>query len=137
MSMNTSYEPLGLSVPIRRGNSGYFEQTIDTNSRIKENLLNFIKTKKGEIRMKPEFGTSLYSLLFDQLDENIKEIVSSTLIREINYWIPEISIENITVDTVKNPIGDDNYKLRININFVVIQTRYEDEIIFDLESPNI
>ena len=70
MTVTSSYSPIGLEVPFTRGKNGYFQQTFDTNSQIKQNLLNFLKTKKGERRMFPEFGTKLYDVIFEQIDEN-------------------------------------------------------------------
>jgi phage baseplate assembly protein W len=87
--------------------------------------------------MMPEFGTKLYNVLFEQKDENFNSIAKNIISEEINYWIPEISIQDIQIINVENPIGDDNYKLRVSINFMVKQTKQLDTVIFELQSTGL
>ncbi len=137
MATSNSHFPIGLKVPFVNGTNGYFQQSFDTNDQVKENLINFLKTKKGERRMMPEFGTKLYNVLFEQKDENFNSIAKNIISEEINYWIPEISIQDIQIINVENPIGDDNYKLRVSINFMVKQTKQLDSIVFELENNGL
>ena len=103
-NITSSKFPIGLSVPLVNGSSGYFQQTFDTNEQIKNNLTNFLKTKKGERRMMPEFGTQLYSVLFEQRNENTPEILKTMISDEIRYWIPEVNILGIDIIYVENPM---------------------------------
>ena len=64
-------------------------------------------------------------------------IAKNIISEEINYWIPEISIQDIQIINVENPIGDDNYKLRVSINFMVKQTKQLDTVIFELQSTRL
>lgn len=137
MAILNSYTPIGITVPITNGTNGYFNQSFDTNSSVKENLLNFLKTRRGERRMMPDFGTTLHSVVFEQNDENLREIVKNIITEELLIWIPEISILNINVINDKNIGVDDNYKIRISINFVIKRTRQTDSITFDLSKINI
>ena len=137
MATSNSHFPIGLKVPFVNGTNGYFQQSFDTNDQVKENLINFLKTKKGERRMMPEFGTNLYNVLFEQKDENFDSIIRNIISNEINYWIPEVSIEDIQIINVENPIGVDNYKLRLSINFMVKQTKQLDSIVFELENNGL
>lgn len=136
-NITSSKFPIGLSVPLVNGSSGYFQQTFDTNEQIKNNLTNFLKTKKGERRMMPEFGTQLYSVLFEQRNENTPEILKTMISDEIQYWIPEIKILGIDIIDVENPVGDDNYKMRVSIKFGVNSTEEVDFLTFDLENVRI
>ena len=137
MANSNSHSPIGLKVPFVNGTGGYFQQSFDTNDQVKQNLINFLKTKKGERRMMPEFGTKLYNVLFEQKNENFNSIAKNIISEEINYWIPEISIQDIQIINVENPIGDDNYKLRVSINFMVKQTKQLDTVIFELQSTRL
>ena len=42
---------------------------------VKTDLLNHFSTRKGERVMLPEFGTIIYDLLMDPLDETTKELI--------------------------------------------------------------
>ena len=136
-NITSSKFPIGLSVPLVNGTSGYFQQTFDTNEQIKNNLTNFLKTRRGERRMMPEFGTQLYTLLFEQRTENLSEIMKTMISDEIRYWLPEVKILGIDVIDVENPVGDDNYKMRVSIEFSVSSTGDSDVLTFDLENVRI
>jgi len=136
-NITSSRYPIGLTLPIVNGNNGYFQQSFDTNSQVKSNLSNFLKTRRGERRMMPEFGTRLYSVLFEQRDENLNEIVRNLLREELGYWIPEARVDEISIINVENSNEDNNYKLRISVEFTVIQTGQSDTFDFELENIKI
>lgn len=136
-NITSSKYPIGLSVPFVNGSSGYFQQTFDTNEQIKNNLTNFLKTKRGERRMMPEFGTQLYTLLFEQRTDNLPEILKSMISEELRYWVPEVKILGIDIIDTENSEGDDNYKMRVSIRFSVNSTDEVDILVFDLENVKI
>lgn len=89
----------GITLPIKRGNTGYFEQAFTSYEQAKSNLKNLLLTKKGERVMQPEFGTGLDSLLFEPMTDGIFEnSLSDTITRTVNYWLPYINIENIDIE---------------------------------------
>jgi phage baseplate assembly protein W len=136
-NITSSKYPIGITLPIVNGSGGYFQQSFDTNTQVKSNLSNFLKTRRGERRMMPEFGTRLYTVLFEQQDENINEIVKNLLREEISFWIPEVRVDKISIINTENSSNDDNYKLRISLEFTVIQTGQEDTLDFELENIKI
>mgnify|MGYP006935508252 CR=1 FL=1 len=116
--------PIGLTLPLTRGNkTGYFEQSYDTLEQIKSNIINLLRTNKGERRMRPHFSSGLQEALFEQnlLDspEAIKEIIKTKL----NAWIPGVYIQNIdlTISSDEKNTFIDTYKVYINISFLVNQ----------------
>jgi len=135
--MSTIYEPIGITVPIVRGEGGYFNQSFDTNEKVKQNLENFLKTKRGERRMLPEFGTKMYQVLFEQNDPNLIEITKNILRDEISYWIPEVTIESISIINEENEGNVDNYNIVISIVYAVIQTNHVDTLTFELKRIRI
>jgi phage baseplate assembly protein W len=136
-NITSSKYPIGLTLPIVNGSGGYFQQSFDTNTQVKSNLSNFLKTRRGERRMMPEFGTKLYTVLFEQRDENVNEIVKNLLREEIGYWIPEVRVDEISIINTENSEDGDNYKLRISLDFTVIQTNQKDTLDFELENIKI
>ena len=66
--MENKQIPLGLNLPIRNSNSGYFECTYDTLEQRKVNIINLLNTKIGERRMQPNFGSGLWDLVFENYD---------------------------------------------------------------------
>lgn len=90
----------GIVLPIRRGETGYFEQAFESFEQAKANLRNLLLTKKGERIMQPDFGTGLELLLFEQMsddgefEERLEEIITSS----VNFWLPYINISEIEVE---------------------------------------
>ena len=69
---------IGLTLPLRGGNNGYFEQSYTTMEQVKSNLINLLLTIPGERYMQPTFGSNLYSHLFEQFDEFVSEQIEVT-----------------------------------------------------------
>jgi phage baseplate assembly protein W len=98
--MATTTLPLGITLPMRLGNFGYFEQAFDTNTQVKSNLKNFFLTKKGERPMNPLFGSDLWSVIFNN-ENNVDDLnqTCETIIRqECSLWFPMIDVKSVQFD---------------------------------------
>ena len=101
--MATNPKPYGITLPIMRGNQGYFAQSYSINEQIKSNLNLLLRTKKGERRMNPEFGSGLWNVLFEQNTENIVSIVEDTIRKDISKWMQFVNISSVDVDNQTDP----------------------------------
>jgi phage baseplate assembly protein W len=115
--MATLY-PIGLTLPIQNGNSGFFNQTIYTLEQVKTNIRNLLSTKKGERRMQPTFGHSLNNFVFDPNDTTLAQRVKQSLTSDITFWVPVVTINNIDVKVLKRE-DVDIYRLHINLTISV------------------
>ena len=89
----------GITLPVQRGESGYFEQAFESFEQAKANLVNLLLTKKGERIMQPDFGTGLEHLLFEQLvDDEFEDKLKDTITENVNFWLPYINIDEIEVE---------------------------------------
>ena len=89
----------GITLPIKRGETGYFEQSFESTVQAKSNLINLLRTSKGERIMQPDFGVGLETLLFEQMTDGILEEKLEILITDsVNYWLPYISITEIDIE---------------------------------------
>lgn len=88
----------GITLPLKRGGNGYFEQAFTSFEQAKSNLKNLLLTKKGERVMQPEFGTGLESLLFEPMDGIFENDLRDTITQTVNYWLPYINIEDIEIE---------------------------------------
>ena len=52
---------------------------------IQQDILNMFQTKKGERVMNPEFGTIIWSLIFEPFTDDIKQLISEDVTRILNY----------------------------------------------------
>jgi phage baseplate assembly protein W len=120
-SSNTTPYPIGLSIPIQRGSAGYFDQTYDTVSQTKMNIMNLLNTVRGERRFQPLFGSGLQSALFEQNLSNSPDVLKQIITDDINTWIPNVVITDIEFNlqgTDSNTLID-NYIVYIKILFTV------------------
>jgi phage baseplate assembly protein W len=88
----------GITLPLKRGGNGYFEQAFTSFEQAKSNLKNLLLTKRGERVMQPEFGTGLESLLFEPMDDSFEGKLTEVITQTVNYWLPYINIEEIDIE---------------------------------------
>jgi len=88
----------GITLPIKRGNTGYFEQAFTSFEQAKANLKNLLLTKRGERVMQPEFGTGLETLLFEPMDGLFESNLRDTITKTVNYWLPYVNIQDIEIE---------------------------------------
>ena len=113
--------PIGLTLPLRSGINGYFEQSYDTLTQIKANITNFFNTRPGERRFNPQFGTKLYQYLFEQNIEGFDEILKNVIKEDISYWFPNVIVNTVFLDitTAQKNKNTDNYIINLKIQFTV------------------
>lgn len=109
---------LGLSLPLQRGNRGYFEQNFSTIEQAKTNIRNLLKTRRGERLIQTNFGTGLSTILFEQLDEpNIAGVIEDEIETAFERWLPYVNLENVEIDA--SPSNADRNRVEISIDFRV------------------
>jgi phage baseplate assembly protein W len=52
---------------------------------IQQDIMNMFQTKKGERVMNPEFGTVIWSLIYEPFTGEIKQLISEDVTRILNY----------------------------------------------------
>jgi len=107
--------PLGITVPLRQGSNGYFEQSFDSMGQAKTNLENLLRTRKGERPLQPLYGSDLHSLIFDNNVEETAPIMEDIIRKEVRFWNPNIIIETVEVDRSISEL--DTYTADIKIKF--------------------
>jgi len=109
-------QPYGINLPIRRGESGYFEQTYDIVDQVNVNLMTLFRTKKGERRMS-SFGSDIYNAVFEFNNDDLTPILTSIIKRDIQKWMPYIEVNDIIIDS--SLANRDIYRVDISINFTI------------------
>lgn len=110
---------IGLTLPLERGNSGYFQQSYDSITQIRSNLLNFFLTRPSERRFNPDFGTRLYNFLFEQRTEDFEDILKNIITEDIQTWFPNVFVNQVFLDISSAQKDNDinNYIIRVNVQF--------------------
>jgi phage baseplate assembly protein W len=120
----------GITLPVQRGNGGYFNQAFSSFDQAKSNLKNLLLTNKGERIMQPNFGTGLQALLFEQLDAEFESKLEETITKNVNYWLPYINIHQIDIE-MTDEMKDRNIA-NMSIQFTVGNQINTEEITFTI-----
>ena len=128
--------PIGITFPIRDGQSGYFEQSTDSLTAYRMNIVNLLRTRQGERRMNPTFGSRLWSVVFEPDDEFIAKRVETITREDISQWIPGITVTSIKIQYMNNDQSTnltDIYKLYVVVTFVVDSISASDSVELTLD----
>jgi phage baseplate assembly protein W len=120
----------GITLPVQRGNGGYFNQAFSSFEQAKSNLKNLLLTNKGERIMQPNFGTGLQALLFEQMDAEFESKLEETITKNVNYWLPYINIQQIDIE-MTDEMKDRNIA-NMSIQFTVGNQINTEEITFTI-----
>jgi len=116
--MQAPTQTFGITLPITHGPQGYFNQSYSVAEQVKSNINFLLRTKKGERRMNPEFGSGLWSVLFESYTDDISQIVESTIRSDIKRWMSYVNIQNIEVITNDTEYKD-KYRVGVKVTFTV------------------
>jgi phage baseplate assembly protein W len=134
--MATNAKPYGIVLPIARGNQGYFAQSFSISEQIKSNLNLLLRTKKGERRMNPEFGSGLWNVLFEQNTENLVTIVEDTIRKDITNWMRFVNVESVDVD---NTSDSSKHLIHVTVRYTVPSVGITNEQVLqvDMNTTNV
>jgi phage baseplate assembly protein W len=121
---------IGITLPIQRGNGGYFAQSYQTSEQVKSNIKNLILTRKSERLMHPNFGTDLYNTLFNQNTDDLESEIERSIDRAIQEWMPYISVDEILVDQTNT--NRDTYFFTVTLNFRVAGQQNLETVTFNI-----
>jgi phage baseplate assembly protein W len=113
--MPTTLQPYGVAYPIAHGPSGFFNQTYSILEQIKTNMMVLLRTKKGERRMYPTFGSGMWSVLFENGGDELSPIIESTIRKDVGTWMPYVTVKGVSVNNSEN----DSNALRVFVTFTV------------------
>ncbi len=129
--------PIGITVPIQDGNSGYFNQSFDTLTQTKNNIINLLNTRPGERRMQPTFGSRLWNLIFEQNTQDLPEIAVNVVREDISAWIPNITVLDVTANILTNDQINKNtdiYRLYVAVQFMLNMTKQQDTVSITIDN---
>lgn len=104
---------IGVMLPM--GGDPLFKLSYTTEEQALSNLKNLLLTRKGERPFQPLFGTNVYSLLFEQLNEDTNTTLRDTLESDINFWLPYIIVDDILV-TQNEDVNRINIVLNVRVS---------------------
>jgi phage baseplate assembly protein W len=129
--MATQKTPLGLVLPIQNGNAGFFEQAYDSFTQKRMNVINLLRTKLGERRMQPLFGSRLWTVVFEQNNEILPDVITNVITEDINRWVEGVLVKKVSVQVPKiDETTDyrDIYTVLVTVIFEDVATQQEGSV---------
>jgi phage baseplate assembly protein W len=119
---------VGVMLPFGK-NSGLFSLSYSTEEQSVSNLKNLLLTKKRERPFQPEFGSDVYTLMFEQMNAELSNTLTLQLSDDIAFWLPYIVIDDITV----TPDYDRN-TVNITLSYRITEQGANRQIIMFIDS---
>ena len=88
---------IGITLPVRLGQTGMFEQSTTAIQQVRSSFKNLILTKKGERVGQPELGCDLWKILFDQIDEDTLDAARIAVADAVDRWLPFIELTDFAI----------------------------------------
>ena len=88
---------IGITLPVRMGQTGMFDQSTTIIQQVHSNFKNLILTKKGERVGQPELGCDLWKILFDELTEDTLENARLAVEDAVDRWLPFIELTDFEI----------------------------------------
>jgi len=119
--------PIGITFPIRNGPVGYFEQSTDSFTAYRMNIVNLLRTMPGERRLNPTFGSRVWTLTFEPNDDFISKKIQNIIMDDVNKWIPGVTVTSVTVTGDVNSNRDKSI-FHIIVNYTVNSINISDSV---------
>ena len=91
----------------------------------KQDLYNHFNIRKGEKLMNPDFGTIIWSILFEPFTEEIKAAITKDIKTVVNYD-PRLQVSNINVVEFE-------YGIQVSIDLTYVPTDQRELLRFNFE----
>jgi phage baseplate assembly protein W len=90
---------IGVTLPIRLGQTGMFEQSLTVIEQTRSNVKNLILTKKGE-RLPPSqnLGCDIWKIIFEPLTPEIFEQARNSVVEAFREFLPYLELVDFNVE---------------------------------------
>jgi phage baseplate assembly protein W len=119
---------IGVKLPFNA--PGVFYSTFSTKDQLRYNIVNLVLTSKGERVENPNFGTSVRSQLFQQIDPETFSDLEVGLVDDIQTYIPNIRVTNVQFSQTGE--YNDN-TLLVSITYVILISNEIDTVTVNFE----
>jgi phage baseplate assembly protein W len=78
----------------------------------KQDLINYFQIRKGEKLMQPEFGTIIWDMLFEPLNDETQQVITNDITRIVGYD-PRLSVGQVAVSQ-----QDRGFLIEISLTYI-------------------
>jgi phage baseplate assembly protein W len=95
---------------------------------VKRDLLNHFSIRKGEKLMQPEFGSIIWSMLYEPLTPEVQSTIIADVKRIVEYD-PRLRIDGVLI----NELG---YGIQLQIDLTFLPGNYSDRLILNFDQSS-
>lgn len=119
---------IGLQLPLGVHQMGVFKRTQTLLEQAKSNIRNLLLTRRGERLGNPDFGSDLFRVLFNPINETTQSEIEEIIRADIGRYLPYINVKKVEFSNEGNII-------RPKVTFTIdIQNTKLEDIILELPS---
>ncbi len=118
----------GIRFPFRFSDRTGGTEESSEHDRIRECILQILETRPGERFMRPEFGSQVKDLVFEQNDAVLKGLLCFRITDAIKRWEKRVVVTNVSFDD--SPDVADSNRLLVRIAYRVIQSQVEGNLVW-------
>jgi phage baseplate assembly protein W len=118
---------VGIEIPFSAKN--VFNSNYQTKDAIKNNLINFFLTNRGERYMNPSFGSSLREKLFENVNIDTESEIEALVENALEVYFPRV--EKIKMDVVTQA---DNNLISFYLSYRITDTNITDELLINIQA---
>jgi len=107
--------------------TGGMEESSDLD-RIRESIFQILETRPGERLLRPEFGSRVKDLVFEQNDAVLKGLLRFHITDAIKRWEKRVVVTNVSFDAP--PETTDVNRLLVRITYRVIQSQVAGNMVY-------
>ena len=120
----------GLKFPFSLQSASGGAAVSEEQEHIEESIRQILSTSPGERLMQPEFGSKLKSLVFEQDDEILADLLNYYITEAIHTWDKRVIITDVAVDS--SATNQDGNLVKVLISYQVITTQAEGNLVYTL-----
>ncbi len=112
----------------RTGAPGVSVATSTEHAHINESIIQILGTRIGERFIRPDFGSRLHELVFEQNDDLLRALVRHYVRDAIGRWEKRVQVTGVSFD--EKPASVDRHILSVRIEYRVIQSQVEGNLVY-------
>lgn len=117
---------IGVNIPF--SGKAVFNSTYQSKDAIRANLINFFLTGRGERLYRPNFGSGLRDLLFDNINQESLSTVEEFVREGLQLYFPRVVVTELNV------VGDSDFnKINFYLKYSISETNIQDELLINFE----
>jgi len=112
---------VGVDIPF--SSPSVFRPNYTTKDAIKNNLINYFLTNRGERFLNPTFGGGLREFIFEQITSGNLDFLEERISSDLSSFFPNVQVNNLEITS-----QEDRNSINIILDYNIIRTNIEDTL---------